>query len=93
MRRAAESQSESEILISDPSQEFQPREDDDETLFEVIEITGEKDGRYRVRWEGHDPKTGKPWPQSWVPKRDCTGDLVLEWKTKKKEKERRKCKF
>jgi hypothetical protein len=62
--RAAESQSESEAVVSDPSQPFEPREDDDETLFEVIEITGETKLKYKVRWEGNDPKTNKPWPQT-----------------------------
>ena len=87
--RAAESQSESE----GQRRRFKPRDDDDETLFEVIEITGETKDKYRVRWEGNDPKTKKPWPQSWVPKWDCTDDIVLIWKTeKKKQKERRNCK-
>ncbi len=48
---------------------------------------------YKVRWKGTDPKTMKPWPQCWVNKADCTDDLVLVWRKKKKEKERRKCKF
>jgi hypothetical protein len=91
--RAPESQSESEVVVSDPSQRFRPREDDDETLHEVIEITDETKDRYKVRWQGNDPKTKKPWPQSWVPKWDCTDDLVLIWKREKKRKnERRKCK-
>lgn len=91
IRRDGGSQSESDISISDPSQPFEPREDD--ILFEVIEITGEKKGKYKVRWEGNDPNTLKPWPQSWVSKRDCTDDLVLSWKRAKKERERRKCEF
>ncbi|KAF8223256.1 hypothetical protein L208DRAFT_1057946, partial [Tricholoma matsutake] len=49
-------------------------------LWEVIEITSEKKKLYRVRWAGIDPKTNKPWPQSWVPMHDCTDDLVLQWK-------------
>jgi hypothetical protein len=92
MPRAAESQSESGESTSDPSQPFEPREDDHETLWEVIKITGEHNDTYKVLWKGYDPKTQKPWPQSWVPKRDCTDDLVLAWKKEKKEKERRKCK-
>jgi hypothetical protein len=82
MRRDAGSQSQSESEV----ERFKPREDDHETLYEVIEITGEKDGRYKVRWKGNDPKTMKPWPQSWVPKSDCTDDLVLEWKRNKKQR-------
>ncbi|KAF8066608.1 hypothetical protein FPV67DRAFT_1198503 [Lyophyllum atratum] len=70
--------------------QFVPREDDEEVLWEVIEITAEKPKAYKVRWAGVDPKTSKPWAQSWVEKRDCTDDLVLEWKRKqalKKKKE------
>jgi len=92
LTRAAESQSESED-VSDPSQTFKPREDDDKTLYEVIEITGETKTKYKVRWKGNNPETKKPWLQSWVLKRDCTNDLVLIWKTeKKKQKERNNCK-
>lgn len=91
MPRSADSQSESEVVVSDPSHVFKPQNDDSQTLFKVIEITGERDDRYRVRWEGVDPETKKPWAQSWVLKRDCTQDLVLLWKRDKKEKERRKC--
>jgi hypothetical protein len=79
---AAESESESEFLGSDTSQRFEPRDDDYETLYEVVEITGETEDTYKVCWKGNDPKTRKPWPQSWVPKGDCTDDLVLIWNCK-----------
>ena len=82
----------SQASISSPSQKFIPQEDDEETLWEVIEITAEKGNTYKVRWKGNDPKTMKPWPQSWVTKSDCTDDLVIEWKRKQKEKQK-KCKF
>ena len=72
--------------FSEASQKFVPQEDDEETLWEVIRITGEKDNMYKVHWKGVDPKTQKPWPQSWVRKSDCTDDLVFEWKRLKKEK-------
>lgn len=82
----------SQVSLSSPSQKFVPEEDDDETLWEVIEITAEKGGSYKVKWKGNDPKTMKPWPQSWVLKADCTDDLVKEWKRKQKEKGKgRKC--
>jgi hypothetical protein len=83
--RVAEFQSES---LSDPTQHFSPRDDDDLTLFEVIEITGENEDSYKVYWKGEDPKTKKPWPQSWVHKSDCTDDLVRTWKWAKQEKGR-----
>ncbi|KAF5310225.1 hypothetical protein D9619_010251 [Psilocybe cf. subviscida] len=68
------------------SQRFVPQEDDEETLWEVVEITGERARQYKVRWKGVDPKTNKPWDQSWVPKHDCTDDLVMEWKKKQRRK-------
>ena len=59
---------------------FIPQEGDDEVLWKVIEITAENKKNYKVRWEGIDPDTGKPWAQSWVSKHDCTDDLVVAWK-------------
>lgn len=91
--------SSSTLQISQPATQFVPQEDDAEVLWEVIEITAEKEKSklYRVRWAGTDPKTRKPWPQSWVPMHDCTDDLVRTWKrkqaSKKKEAERKKCMF
>ncbi|KAG6878558.1 hypothetical protein C0992_007920, partial [Termitomyces sp. T32_za158] len=41
------------------------------------------------RWAGIDPATKKPWAQSWVPKSDCTDDLVHEWKRRKSKKRRK----
>ncbi|PPQ75824.1 hypothetical protein CVT24_002690 [Panaeolus cyanescens] len=79
-----------ESQISSPSQKFEPQEGDEEALWEVIEITAEKPGYYKVRWDGVDPKTMKPWPLSWVPRRDCTDDLVIAWKKKQKAKKGRK---
>ena len=83
----------STFQISQPETQFIPQEDDLEVLWEVIEITAEKAKQYRVRWAGNDPKTRKPWPQSWVPKHDCTDDLVLAWKHKKSGAERKKRMF
>src|ERR1700722_7435103 len=53
--------------------------EDEEGLWEVIEITAEKSHRYRVRWAGTDPATGRPWRQSWVRREDCTAHLVKSW--------------
>jgi hypothetical protein len=75
----AESQSASEFLGSDTLQGFEPREDDCEMFYEVVEITGETKDTYKVCWKGNDPNTSKPWPQSWVPKEDCTDNLVQIW--------------
>ena len=52
-------------------------------LWAVIEITAEYANRYKVKWAGVDPLTGKPWAQSWVAKNDCTQDLVTGWEMKK----------
>ncbi|THH14768.1 hypothetical protein EW146_g5603 [Bondarzewia mesenterica] len=69
---------------------FVPGPNDKDELYEVIEITGEKPGYYRVKWAGFDTKTGKPWPQDWIPRRDCTDDIVADWKKKKAKKEQQK---
>jgi hypothetical protein len=62
--------------------QFIPQSDDEETLWKVIEITAERPKQYKVKWEGINPDTGKPWAQSWVPKSDCTDDLRKVWKMK-----------
>ncbi|KAF8800063.1 hypothetical protein BYT27DRAFT_7200560 [Phlegmacium glaucopus] len=74
---------------SDPETQFIPQEDDDETLWEVIEITAEKGHQYKVRWKGIDPETRKPWAQSWVAKHDCTDDLVRDWKLRQAKKKKK----
>lgn len=79
----------SSLEVSERETQFVPQEDDAETLWEVIEITAEKGPAYKVKWAGLDPKTRKPWAQSWVPKRDCTDRLVMEWKRKQTLKKRR----
>ncbi|RDX51079.1 hypothetical protein OH76DRAFT_1401850 [Lentinus brumalis] len=84
----------SSLEIEPYQTQFVPQENDAETLWDVIEITAERAKEYRVRWKGNDPATGKPWAQSWVPKHDCTDDLIRDWKIakakKKKEAEKRK---
>ena len=82
----ASQDNDSALEISDFETQFVPQEDDDETLYRVIEITDEKANQYKVKWDGLNPKTKKPWAQSWVNKRDCTDDLVLEWKRRKAQK-------
>jgi hypothetical protein len=55
-------------------------------LWDVIEITAEQGSKYKVKWAGTDPQTGKPWGQSWVAKRDCTDGLVGAWKMKQQKR-------
>ena len=75
------------LEISSPDTQFVPQDDDDDLLWEVIEITAEDRKNYKVKWAGIDPQTGKPWKQSWVPKHDCTDVLVMQWKvTQAKQK-------
>ncbi|KAG2745559.1 hypothetical protein P692DRAFT_2089000 [Suillus brevipes Sb2] len=78
--------------LSEFETQFEPRSNDDDVLWEVIEIVAERGKKYRVRWAGNDPKTGRPWPLDWVPKHDCTDHLVGEWKRKKALKGRRSSK-
>lgn len=59
--------------------EFIPKSDDEETLYNVECILAERRGQYLVKWEGVD-ENGGDWPHDWVPKADCTPELVKEWK-------------
>lgn len=80
----SDDESRTDDVVSERESHFVPRSDDDEVLWTVQEITAERGKQYRVKWAGTDPATGKPWAQSWVAKHDCTDDLVVEWKAKKK---------
>ncbi|KAG6827301.1 hypothetical protein H0H92_012398 [Tricholoma furcatifolium] len=84
-----DSDSDSEVYERDSQSQFVSKEGDDEVLWEVVEITAEKQNFYKVRWAGVDPQTNKPWAQSWVTKSDCTDDLVHEWKRKKLKKNKK----
>jgi hypothetical protein len=55
-------------------------------LWEVVEITAEYRNKYKVKWAGVDPLTGKPWEQSWVAKYDCTHDLVRRWEMEQQKR-------
>lgn len=70
-------------VVSERETQFVEQSGDEDVLWAVQEITAERGKLYKVKWAGVDPKTGKPWAQSWVPKHDCTDDLVVEWKKKK----------
>ncbi|KAJ3549108.1 hypothetical protein NMY22_g997 [Coprinellus aureogranulatus] len=70
--------------------QFVPQSGDEENLWEIVGIIREKGNKYKVKWAGEDPKTGKPWGNSWVKKSDVTPDVVEEWKEKQAEKGRRK---
>ncbi|KAI9069409.1 hypothetical protein FKP32DRAFT_1617237 [Trametes sanguinea] len=76
----------SESESSEFQTQFIPKENDEEELWDVIEILEEKGRKYKVRWAGVDPKTKKPWDPTWVYKHDCTDKLIREWKKKQKAK-------
>lgn len=78
------------LEVSQPETQFIPQEDDEDTLWSVIEILAENKKQYKVLWEGDDPATGKPWKPSWVAKHDCTDDLVARWKKKKAQLKKEK---
>jgi len=78
------------IILSDSDDDELQAGDDD--LFHPAKITSEKGGKYFVQWEGKDPVTGKPWPQSLVRKEDCTDGLVEAWK-EEQEKSKKTCMF
>lgn len=79
----------SELEVSSLETRFVEREDDGETLWEVVEIVAERRNQYKVRWAGVNPETNEPWPLDWVPKEDCTDPLVVAWKRKKAEKRKK----
>lgn len=81
---------ETSLEIPEFDTQFIPQEDDDDTLWEVIEILAERGNRYKVKWAGDDPQTGKPWAPSWVAKHDCTDKLIHEWKLKQAKKKKKK---
>ncbi len=68
--------------ISDPETQFLEQSDDEEKLWDAIKIVAERSKEFKVKWDGIDNKTGKPWPDSWVYKHDVTPDLVNEWRLK-----------
>lgn len=68
--------------------QFEPHSDDEETLYNVEKILDERGNKFLVQWEGTDPQTGKKWPPDWVPKTDCTDDLIAEWKQAKERRKR-----
>jgi hypothetical protein len=76
--------SDAEIIVSDRETPFSDRESDQDQLWDAIEILKERKGQYLIKWAGVDPN-GKPWPDSWTNKRDCTDDIVASWKFKKAE--------
>ncbi|CAE6437595.1 unnamed protein product [Rhizoctonia solani] len=63
--------------------QFEAHSDDEEHLFNVERILAEKGRKYLVQWEGLDPTTGEKWAPDWVPKTDCTDDLITDWKLEK----------
>ncbi|KAF8132565.1 hypothetical protein EV363DRAFT_112573 [Boletus edulis] len=84
------SDNESNNIRSEGETQFVSQSGDEDVLWQVEEITAERGNKYRVKWVGIDPDTGKPWAQSWVPKHDCTNDLVHDWKAKKRLRAGRK---
>ncbi|PCH33937.1 hypothetical protein WOLCODRAFT_160469 [Wolfiporia cocos MD-104 SS10] len=68
--------------MSENEAQFVSQENDDDALWEVIEVLEERGNRYKVKWAGNDPATGNPWAPSWVNKADCTDELIYQWKAK-----------
>lgn len=54
-------------------------------MYKIKDIIDEDRTRYHIRWEGHDPKTGKPWPDTWEPKLNANKPAVEAWKKQKAE--------
>ena len=78
----------SSLKMADRTSHFVPKDDDDETLWDVKKILDERADRYLIRWAGVDP-AGRPWEDSWVPRCDVTDDLVLDWNSRREVRSRR----
>ncbi|KAJ6598199.1 hypothetical protein DFH09DRAFT_54629 [Mycena vulgaris] len=76
------------LETSDRETAFESHESDAENLYDAIEILKESKGQYLIKWDGVD-SNGRPWPDSWANKRDCTDDMVAAWKLKKAEKKKK----
>ncbi|KAJ3738590.1 hypothetical protein DFH05DRAFT_1531227 [Lentinula detonsa] len=66
--------------ISEAETQFIDLPDDDVNLWDALEIVGESATQFKIKWDGMNPATGKPWPDSWVQKHDATPDLVQGWR-------------
>ncbi|KAJ3782564.1 hypothetical protein GGU10DRAFT_77679 [Lentinula aff. detonsa] len=65
---------------SEAETQFIDLPDDDVNLWDAVEIVGESATQFKIKWDGMNPATGKPWPDSWVQKHDATPDLVQGWR-------------
>ncbi|KAG2004813.1 hypothetical protein CC2G_003331 [Coprinopsis cinerea AmutBmut pab1-1] len=65
------------MAYSDSEEELEQGIEED--FWPIVGILAEDKKRYKVRWDGTDPKTGRPWPDSWVPKEDVTEDVEDDW--------------
>ncbi|KAF8500717.1 hypothetical protein BU17DRAFT_72046 [Hysterangium stoloniferum] len=79
-----------DIDVTEYGTQFEPLPGDENNLWTVKEILKEARDKYLVNWDGYDPTTGEAWKPSWVPKHDCTDDLIYEWKRNKARKVREK---
>ncbi|CAE7229742.1 unnamed protein product [Rhizoctonia solani] len=79
----------SQYPISSYETQFEAHSDDEENLYNVEKILAEKGNKYLIQWEGIDPTTGEKWAPDWVPKTDCTDDLIADWKREKAEKKQK----
>jgi hypothetical protein len=71
--------------------QFSPHESDNsQTMWDVVAILRESGSKYQVQWAGIDPSKGKPWKPTWIPKEDCTDELIQEWKAQKRNRKEAK---
>ncbi|KAM3413591.1 hypothetical protein BST61_g11460 [Cercospora zeina] len=59
-------------------------------IWEVEAILREHKTRYLIKWAGKNPKTGKPWQNSWQLKESVNKAAMDEWKGLQKKQARRK---
>jgi hypothetical protein len=80
----------SRITNYQPVEDELDTEDEANKLWKVLGIVAERKNKYKIRWEGDDPATGKPWPNSWTMKEDVTSDVIEEWLALPEEERKRR---
>ncbi|KAG8992881.1 DNA polymerase epsilon catalytic subunit, partial [Tulasnella sp. 427] len=66
------------------------KEPDSDGYWPIERIIQEKGKKFLVKWKGVDKASGKPWPNDWVNKTDCSESLIQGWEKEKADKKRKR---
>lgn len=61
------------------SRSYQVISDQQTTMWKMKEMIQETAHKYKIEWEGIDPNTGQPWPQTWEPKLNANDSAIDDW--------------